>query len=60
MISGVLGERRQKQRRVERILEGESLINDATTITLFVMISGLLVIPGSEIQRLDGRLADSC
>ncbi|NNK51567.1 MAG: sodium:proton antiporter [Xanthomonadales bacterium] len=49
IISSVLGNRRE-QRRVEHILEGESLINDATTITLFVMISGLLVVPGSEIS----------
>ena len=31
--------------RVVSILEGESLINDATTITLFVMISSLLTTP---------------
>ncbi len=37
-------------RRVEQILEGESLINDATTITLFVMISALLSQPGVEIN----------
>jgi len=42
MISGVL-DGNGKARRVQRILEGESLINDATTITLFVMISGLLI-----------------
>ena len=49
MISGVFGAQ-SGQRRVQRILEGESLINDATTITLFVMISGLLVMPGLEIN----------
>ena len=31
--------------RVATILEGESLINDATTITLFVMMSSLLTVP---------------
>jgi CPA1 family monovalent cation:H+ antiporter len=46
MISGVLNGR---GKRVGLILEGESLINDATTITLFVMISSLLVMPGTEI-----------
>jgi CPA1 family monovalent cation:H+ antiporter len=49
MISGVLG-RNGGARRVEQILEGESLINDATAITLFVMISGLLVAPEVEIS----------
>jgi CPA1 family monovalent cation:H+ antiporter len=48
MISSVLGGNRGTQ-RVERILEGESLINDATTITLFVLISGLLLNPAAEI-----------
>jgi CPA1 family monovalent cation:H+ antiporter len=50
MISGVLGDNGGTPRAV-RILEGESLINDATTITLFVMISGLLVTPDVEITR---------
>lgn len=49
MIAGVLG-RNGKAKRVEQILEGESLINDATTITLFVMISGLLLATGGEIS----------
>lgn len=31
--------------RVASILEGESLINDATTITLFVMMSSMLTVP---------------
>jgi len=48
MISGVLGENGRAPRTV-RILEGESLINDATTITLFVMISSFLTTPGVEI-----------
>jgi len=58
MISSVLG-RNVKARRVEHILEGESLINDATTITLVVMISGLLVTPGTEITgwMVAGRFA---
>lgn len=49
MISSVLGGNNATQ-RVEHILEGESLINDATTITLFVMISGLLVMPDGGIS----------
>jgi CPA1 family monovalent cation:H+ antiporter len=48
MISGVLGDN-GGTRRAARILEGESLINDATTITLFVMISSLLITPDAEI-----------
>jgi len=48
MISGVLGDNGGTPRTV-RILEGESLINDATTITLFVMISSFLTTPGVEI-----------
>jgi len=48
MISGVLGDNGRTPRTV-RILEGESLINDATTITLFVMISSFLTTPGVEI-----------
>jgi CPA1 family monovalent cation:H+ antiporter len=44
MISGLLSGRGRSQ-RIERILEGESLINDATTITLFFLISGLLITP---------------
>lgn len=58
MISGVLGGNGEA-RRVEHILEGESLINDATTITLFVMISGLLVMPGDGISgwEVAGRFA---
>jgi CPA1 family monovalent cation:H+ antiporter len=58
MISGVLG-RNGGAQRLERILEGESLINDATTITLFVMISGLLIMPGAELSAwsVAGRFA---
>lgn len=58
MISGVLG-RNGKAKRVEQILEGESLINDATTITLFVMISGLLITTGTEVSAATvvGRFA---
>jgi CPA1 family monovalent cation:H+ antiporter len=58
MITGVLG-RNGKAKRVEQILEGESLINDATTITLFVMISGLLLTTGGEISawNVAGRFA---
>jgi CPA1 family monovalent cation:H+ antiporter len=39
--------------RVVSILEGESLINDATTITLFIMISSLLTIPGYDLNWMD-------
>ena len=49
MISGVLGGDGRCQ-RVAHILEGESLSNDATTITLFVLISGLLALPGTEVS----------
>lgn len=58
MVSSVLGGN-GKARRVEHLLEGESLINDATTITLFVMISGLLVMPGTELSgwTVAGRFA---
>jgi CPA1 family monovalent cation:H+ antiporter len=48
MIGGLLG-RSNGTQRVEHILEGESLINDATTITLFVMISGLLTMPDIQV-----------
>lgn len=37
-------------RRVEQLLEGESMINDATTITLFVMLSSLLTVPEADIN----------
>ena len=51
LVSGLLrGD--EQVRRIEQILEGESLVNDATTITLFVMISGLLLSPGTEIGAL--------
>jgi len=51
MVSGlVAGEGRA--RRIGQILVGESLVNDATTITLFVMISGLLLSPGAEMTPL--------
>jgi CPA1 family monovalent cation:H+ antiporter len=49
MITGVLGQNGSKH-RVLHILEGESLINDATTIALFVMISSLLTVASSEIS----------
>ena len=51
MISGILGGN-ANTRRIESILEGESLVNDATTITLFVMISSLLLTPGAELTGL--------
>jgi CPA1 family monovalent cation:H+ antiporter len=58
MISGVVGGG-GGMRRVVHILEGESLINDATTIALFVMLSGLLVTPGVEVTAwaVIGRFA---
>lgn len=49
MISGVL-KRGGQLRRIQQILEGESLVNDATTITLFVMISALLLAPEADIS----------
>jgi CPA1 family monovalent cation:H+ antiporter len=49
MISGMLGGNGDA-RRVQHILEGESLINDATTITLFVLVSALITGPGAEIS----------
>lgn len=51
LVSGMLGGDGQL-RRIEQVLEGESLVNDATTITLFVMISGLLLSSGTEIGAL--------
>jgi CPA1 family monovalent cation:H+ antiporter len=38
---------------VVSILEGESLVNDATTITLFIMISSLLTIPSYDLNLLE-------
>lgn len=40
-------------KRLVSILEGESLINDATTITLFVMISSILTIPGYDLDWIN-------
>ena len=56
MISGVLGDNGGAV-RVQRILEGESLVNDATAITLFVMISALLATPGGDFSawQIAGR-----
>ena len=51
VVTGAFGEGKSA-RRVEHILQGESQINDATTITLFVMISGLMLMPESEITPL--------
>lgn len=36
--------------RARDILEGESMLNDATTITLFAVVSGLLLMPGAEVS----------
>ena len=52
MVSGIIGGN-GAVRRVESILEGESLVNDATTITLFVMISSLLLAPQTELSALN-------
>lgn len=56
MISGMLRGKNGAE-RVERILEGESLINDATTITLFFLISALLVSPEMDFtaSEIAGR-----
>ena len=51
-VSSILNGKSQRSRIVS-ILEGESLINDATTITLFVMISAWLTIPGYNLDLLD-------
>ena len=39
--------------RVSRILEGESLINDATTIAVFAMITSVLTLPGFEMNLIE-------
>jgi CPA1 family monovalent cation:H+ antiporter len=39
-------------KRVISVLEGEGLMNDATTITLFVMISSMLTLPFYELNLL--------
>jgi CPA1 family monovalent cation:H+ antiporter len=58
MISGLLGGNGGGQ-RAQGILEGESLINDATTITLFVMLSAWLTTPDSSLSTgaFAGRFA---
>jgi len=48
-VSSILGSSKAPG-RVVSILEGESLINDATTITLFVMISSILTLPDYEMN----------
>jgi CPA1 family monovalent cation:H+ antiporter len=48
-VSNILNGKNTPGRAVS-ILEGESLINDATTITLFVMISSILTLPGYEVD----------
>jgi CPA1 family monovalent cation:H+ antiporter len=50
-VSSILGGS-DRMGRVRSILEGESLINDATTITLFVMISAFLTVPGYNPELL--------
>ena len=57
-VSNIINGGRSPQ-RVVSILEGESLINDATTITLFVMISSLLTVPGYDLNWIEiaGRFA---
>jgi CPA1 family monovalent cation:H+ antiporter len=47
---GTIMGKTKSPRRVIKILEGESLINDATTITLFVMISSALTMSGYEFD----------
>jgi len=51
-LGSILGDAKSSG-RVVSILEGESLINDATTITLFIMISSLLTIPGYDLNWMD-------
>jgi CPA1 family monovalent cation:H+ antiporter len=45
-VSGIL-KNAGASRRLVRILEGESLINDAATITLFVLLSAIILTPGT-------------
>lgn len=45
-VSGIL-RNAGASRRLVRILEGESLINDAATITLFVLLSAIILSPGT-------------
>ncbi|NNL96383.1 MAG: hypothetical protein HKO64_12240 [Xanthomonadales bacterium] len=48
-----------KSSRIANILEGEGLANDATSITLFVMLSAMLLMPDYEIsaQVVVGKFA---
>ncbi len=39
--------------RVDHILEGESLINDATIITLVVMLSAVLAVPDADVSVMN-------
>jgi len=45
-VSGIL-KNAGAPRRLVQILEGESLINDAATITLFVLLSAIILTPGT-------------
>jgi len=45
-VSGIL-KNAGASRRLVQILEGESLINDAATITLFVLLSAIIMMPGT-------------
>jgi CPA1 family monovalent cation:H+ antiporter len=51
-ISGILKNAGASRRLVE-ILEGESLINDAATITLFVLLSAIILTPGTAFTAAE-------
>ncbi len=48
--AGAAGEGLANPCRARDILEGESMLNDATTITLFAVVSGLLLMPEAEVD----------
>jgi CPA1 family monovalent cation:H+ antiporter len=51
-VSGIL-KNAGASRRLVRILEGESLINDAATITLFVLLSAIILTPGTAFTAAE-------
>jgi CPA1 family monovalent cation:H+ antiporter len=51
-VSGIL-RNAGASRRLVQILEGESLINDAATITLFVLLSAIILTPGTAFTAAE-------
>jgi CPA1 family monovalent cation:H+ antiporter len=51
-MGSILGNKKPSG-RVASILEGESLINDATSITLFIMISSMLMMRNYDLSALE-------